>query len=109
MRVQVNFYDEKLIINLPPNFKNFKKEISWKYSIDEADVSELIIQYINLEERRANITNEEEYKTAIEYFKSLPVKNGYWDIFLEVSEKSKLFQREMANSKLIPLQINEKE
>merc|ERR1711976_18890 len=97
---------EQVIIGLKNEFPMFKKDISTRYSIEQSDVDELIIYYIDGDNRRKYISDQPLYQEAIEYAKftkqNLPV-------FLEVSEKSKLFQREMENSKVIPLQINEKE
>ncbi len=112
MKVQVNFYDEKIILNLPQDFKVFKVDLARRYSMEESDVEELIIQYIDSEDRRKNISSPADYEAALTHFRkeaSMKFHNKISEIFLEVSEKSKLFLKEMENSRVIPVQMDDKE
>jgi hypothetical protein len=90
-KVLLNFYDEKIAIQTPATFEELKLHISQQFYLNLEDVEELVIYYID-EDRRVNITGEENYKKAI----GVNVLN----VFLEVSEKSKLYQRELENSKV---------
>jgi hypothetical protein len=109
MKVQVNFYDEKIFFNLPNDFKAFKAIVAQRYSMEASDVDELIVQYIDSENRRKNVTNQADYEVAVAFFKTEAKDKRIAEIFLEVSENSKLFLKEMENSRVIPLQMDEKE
>ena len=110
MKVQLNFYDEKIVLDINNDLFLFKKEIARRFSMEYSDVEELIIQYINADNRRVSITNIDQYEELLKFASICYSKNKkYLEILIEVSEQSKLFQREMENSRIIPVQIDEKE
>src|SRR5689334_14135186 len=99
-RIQLIFYDEKITIGKPVNLSALKLAISQQFYLSPDDVEELIIYYIN-GDYRVDINTDKSYSTAME---SLLSENGkVLDIFLEVSEKSKLYQKELENSKVVPV------
>lgn len=99
--IQLNFYDETLNIHKPSNFGLFKKIISDRYSLDPYDVNELVIFYKDGEDK-ISIFNEEDYQQALKLVsdESAKKQNFILQIFLEVSEKSKLYLREFESSKI---------
>jgi len=110
MKAQLNFYDEKVIVVLQHEFTTFKNIISKSYAMEYSDVEELIMNYVDYDNRRKNMTNQKEYEQMMAYSGKFYSENRkILDIFLEVSEFSKLFQREMENSRVLPLEIDEKE
>jgi len=76
--------------------------------LDPEDVDELIIYFLDRTNDKLSIINENDYSQALAYQRN-EIKlnlNFVLNIFLEVSEKSKLYQREFEASKLctsIPL------
>lgn len=109
MRAQLNFYDEKVMVNLPSDFTFFKNEVATKYAMEYSDVEELIMQYIDDDNRRKNIAFGEDYKAALGYFANLAKLRKTAEIFLEVSPESMLYKKEMGNSVVVPLKEDEKE
>jgi chemotaxis protein histidine kinase CheA len=93
IQVQLNFYDEKIIIPLPATFEELKLYIAQQFFLEMADVNELVMYFI-LDDRRVNIKDQNTFKAAID-------KNISLNIFLEVSEQSQLYQRELLNSKVV--------
>ena len=90
----LNFYNEDVIISLPKTFNEFKLIIVEKYMIGIEDVNELIFLCENVE-----ISNEEQYQKILSLNKRIT-------IFILVSEKSKIYQKE---EKYILENIEEKE
>jgi len=106
--IQLNFYDEKAFISTPQSYSEFKEVISQKYLLDPEDVDELIIYFLDRTNDKLSILNQNDYEQALNYQSNETKLNISFvmNIFLEVSEKSKLYQREFEASKLctsIPL------
>lgn len=95
MKVIVSFYDEREALNLAKDYGSFKKEIGKFYGMEMADVEELKMHYFDDEKDKIAITNSSDYEQAVGYFSKLT--NATPEIFLEVSEQSRLFM----NSKII--------
>jgi hypothetical protein len=100
-KLTVRFYEELVTIDLPNDFGAFRNLIASEFQLDPADVEELIVFY-NKCDRRAFISNELEYQQAIAFAKTSHAfsQNYVFVIELEVSEKSKLYQRELEQSKV---------
>jgi len=100
--IQLNFYDEQLEIVSPPTFTEFKQTISMKYSLDPEDVDELIMYFLDRSNDKVSIQNDYDYQQGLTILnKELNFNKKFvLKVFLEVSEKSKLFMREMAESKV---------
>jgi hypothetical protein len=94
-RVILNFYDEKITIQTPATFEELKLHISQQFYLNIEDVEELLVYYID-GERRVYIANEDFYRDTIKASKANQIQ-----IYLEVSEKSKLYQRELESSKVL--------
>jgi hypothetical protein len=90
--IELNFYDEVLQVRAPASFQHLKTLISAKYFLDKEDVDELQYRFID-ENVKSSITNNEDYLKAL----SLP-REGNMQIFLEVSEQSKLYLKELENN-----------
>lgn len=99
--IQISFYDEVAAVRCPNNFGKFKETIAEKYFLDPLDVDELIIYYIN-DYDRISIMSDADFQQAIFQMNKEKEsnKNHMLQIFLEVSEKSRLYQREFESSKL---------
>lgn len=96
---ELNFYGESLILHTASNFSALKQFIAKEYSLDPVDVNELKMYYIN-ENDRMSIVNELDYQQALFFNNKESSKNPnfIFKLFLEVDEKSKLYQREMLSS-----------
>ncbi len=94
MLATLKFYNEDVIISLPKTFYELKLIIVEKYMIGIEDVNELIFLCENVE-----ISNEEQYQKILSLNKRIT-------IFILVSEKSKIYQKE---EKYILENIEEKE
>ena len=93
--LQINFYEEQLNILIASNFIEFKQIISQKFLLDPEDVDELIIYYLDRSNDKVSIANENDYLKVLE-FQSKETKFNHkflLNIFVEISEKSKLFQK----------------
>jgi len=97
-KIQMSFYDEIVTIPSPATYSKMKQLISNKYFLDMQDVEELVIYYIN-ENLRANIKNEEDYKKFVSFIKESKEKTI--QLFLEVSEQSKLYKNEIQQLELV--------
>ena len=82
-RIILNFYDEKEEIDIPLNLKLLKKIISEQFLFSESDVNEILIQYIK-DLKKIQIQNEDDFKIFL--------KEGISELFLSISEKSKLYK-----------------
>ncbi len=82
-KIIVNFFEEKEEIDIPSNLKLLKKIISEEFLFSESDVDEIIIEYIK-DLKRIQIHNEEDFKIFL--------KEGINELFLNISEKSKLYK-----------------
>jgi len=85
----------------PATFSRFKDLVSERYSLDRLDVDELVIFYKDGDDR-ISIYGDQDYSQALllvgkELAKN---KNFVFQINLEVSEKSRLFLRELESSKV---------
>jgi hypothetical protein len=104
----LDFYDEKIPINLPEDYNTFKLIIAERFAMEMSDVDELIVKYYDNEGDQMQILNSNDYGQALKYAKTLP-KIKSITIILEVSEKSRLFVKEMEQVKPqanLPLQMN---
>src|SRR5262245_11281788 len=99
MKVQISFYDEKISIILPSEYNNFKKLVGQSYALEPSDVDELQIFFFAENKTKCQITNNQEFQNAIFFFNKClkKDKNSVLQIFLEVSEQSKLFQSAFKN------------
>jgi len=72
------------------------------YKLDPEDVDELIIYFLDRSNDKVSIQNDFDFQQALTLLsKELNFNKKYFlKVFLEVSEKSKLFMREMAESKV---------
>lgn len=84
MNILLNFYDDKRTILKPLSFKKFKEAIAVSFYLDPRDVDELIFKYLDEENDRVTISNDEDYTFACQMSKPLEVE-------VEISEKSRLF------------------
>jgi hypothetical protein len=85
MIANLNFYNEKVVVSLPKSFYEFKLVVAEKYIMSIDDVNELIFLCEN-----NIISNEEEYQTILKLNKPIT-------ILIQVSEKSKIYQKEQKN------------
>jgi hypothetical protein len=102
--IKISFYDEISSIKCPKSFEDFKKMISKSYDLELSDIEELVIYFIN-ENDRVSISNEMDFKQAISIRNNELEKNKKFNfvIYLEVSEQSKLFKRELEQTKLVEI------
>jgi hypothetical protein len=100
-RLIINFYDEEILIPYPKSFQNFKDTISDRFFLDPRDVDELIMYYKDSDDK-ISIINEMDYQAALFYLsKQLKCDpSTQLTIYLEVSEKSRLYMHEVENSKI---------
>lgn len=98
----LSFYDEEVIVDLPLNIQQFNEVVSRSYSVDPQDVEELII-YFEDNQGRHNIRSPSEYEKLRSHFiRSKHEKSpSSVKVFLEVSEQSKLYLKELENSKVL--------
>ncbi len=82
-KIILNFYDEKEEIDIPSSLDLLKKIISGQFLFSESDVDEIIIEYIK-DLKKIQIHNEEDFK--------LFLKEGINELFLDISEESKLYK-----------------
>lgn len=114
MKTTINFCDEIIETTLPHSFEPFKNLLSNAYVMDRADVDELIMYYKDSENDRNLISNDVEYQQAMFQFTQDFSQNHSFvpTIFIEVSEKSRLYARELEKSQVlkhtIPLQMDVK-
>lgn len=99
-KVQISFYDETISINVPFSLGPFKDLISRNYYLDPQDVEELII-YFEGEKGKTFIRTQEDYNDFLEQSKKARSPGQNIKIFLEVSEKSRLYLNELENSKVV--------
>jgi hypothetical protein len=102
-KIQINFYDEIVSTVCPANFETLKNVISRKFSLEKQDVEELIIFYLN-ESDRITISNNEDLKIAL----SSKEKGQQFTVFLEVSEKSRLYKNEAVVDDIKVEEVSEK-
>ena len=96
-KINLNFYDEKININIPRNFNTLKEIISKNFYISLEDVDELVMYYVE-DDIRVLLDDQSKYQNK--FGKNL--KNSeITDIFLEISEKSKLYLKELENTKIV--------
>jgi hypothetical protein len=87
----INFYEEEIEIFAPESLFELKQVISQRFFLEMQDVDELIF-YTFKKEVKKMIKTEEQYKKILELS-----KHGNIKIFIELSENSRLFQKEMEN------------
>ena len=85
MIANLNFYNENVVVSLPKSFYEFKLVVAEKYIMSIDDVNELIFLCEN-----NIISNEEEYQKILKLNKGIT-------ILIQVSEKSKIYQKEQKN------------
>ena len=85
MIANLNFYNENVVVSLPKSFYEFKLIVAEKYIMSIDDVNELIFLCEN-----NIISNEEEYQKILKLNKGIT-------ILIQVSEKSKIYQKEQKN------------
>ena len=85
MIANLNFYNENVVVSLPKSFYEFKLVVAEKYIMSIDDVNELIFLCEN-----NKISNEEEYQKILKLNKGIT-------ILIQVSEKSKIYQKEQKN------------
>jgi hypothetical protein len=102
-KIQINFYDEIVSTVCPANFETLKNVISRKFSLEKQDVEELIIFYLN-DSDRITISNNEDLKKAL----SSKEKGEQFTVFLEVSEKSRLYKNEAVVDDIKVEEVSEK-
>jgi len=98
MNMIIDFYNETLLIPIPETFLKLKETIAIEYSMDMKDVEELILFYKdNEKDKRIFIQNEAEYLKAVESLNELNSDSNRekFRVYLEISEKSNLYQREV--------------
>jgi len=102
MSIQLNFYDEQLDMETPKTHADFKSLIAAKFLLDPEDVNELIVYFLDRSNDKVSLSDEGDFSHAVEYLnkESNLNKKFVLKIFLEVSEKSKLFKREFETSKI---------
>ena len=102
-KVRINFYDEELTVDLPQNFEFLKREISDLFRLEPSDVDELMIYFkeSGLEGDQVILTSQNDFERC------LNGSAGDVEIFLEVSENSRLYKVEMDFSKISKEEANE--
>ncbi len=105
-KIQISFYDEIIKAKTPNTFTELKKLIADRYFLDMKDVEELIIYYID-DVDRVSISNEPDFQKAV-FFKNKQEKGFLLQLFLEVSEQSKLYKREFEQFEMVE-DVNKKE
>jgi hypothetical protein len=111
--LKIYFYEEELKIPIPLSYEKLKEIVSEKFSLDKSDVDELIIYYENCEnfenfqnKKNCNfspkikvkmlISNHEDYEKFLNP-NSINKDQNYYTLFLEVSENSNFYLREIEN------------
>merc|ERR1711976_944469 len=97
-KIQMSFYEEIVTIPSPATYSKMKQLISNKYFLDMQDVEELVIYYIS-ENLRAHIKNEEDFNKFVKFVKES--KENPIQLFLEVSEQSKLYKKEFEQFEMV--------
>ena len=92
MKITLNFYDELKFINGIKTFKQLKEKIAIVYSLNPFDVEELLMKYFNEDKVMVNISNDQQFDKVISDRKELV-------LYLEISEKSRLFNVEVEKVK----------
>ena len=92
-KIQINFYDEIVKTVCPLNLETLKNVISRKFSLEKPDVEELLIYYFN-DVDKITISNEEDYKKALLNMGKETENKKKFTLFIEVSEKSRLYMKE---------------
>lgn len=92
--LKVNFYGETFTMIMPESLDKLKAEISKAYEMEEEDVQELVMHYLDEEGEKISLSSENDYQHMMT--KSQPSK----EISLEVSESSRLYIREIEMSRI---------
>jgi hypothetical protein len=99
--ITLNFYDELAQIILPKDYVSFKEAISKEYNLEPSDVDELIIFYKSDENPKNLIKNDKDYdQSIVSFFSSDRKGNDNYKFFIEISEQSKLYKKELEYSKV---------
>jgi hypothetical protein len=98
-----NFFEEQVKVNLPLNYNGMKKAISETYSLDPIDVDELVI-YSIVDDRRVSINDAKAFADLAKVF---AISKKDFEVFIEISEKSKLYQKEAEKSVFQPENLND--
>jgi len=108
-QIQINFYEDAITVPTPENFAKFKEVVAVKFYLDPVDVNELIINFSH-GSNKMSVQNEVEYVKALaQYLLNRYDKKVVLKFELEVSEKSRLFQNELMNSRVNFLNKKEQE
>lgn len=91
MKATINFYDEKINIILPQTFEEFKYCICERFSMELADVNELLYSYLS-NDKVSPLSSESDFQQMLKCPNFLPVT-----INVEVNPTSKLFKKEEKN------------
>jgi len=94
--IRINFFGEFLTMISPETLSKFKSEIGRSFDMEEKDVEELIMFYRDEEGEKIALNSEVDYKKMI----SKNLHNASGEVFLEVSETSRLYMREFEMSKM---------
>ena len=86
MKAEINFYNEKVEITLPPTFTALKKLIASKYMMNESDVNEFTY--------KVNVPNIIDVQGQYEQLLKSRIP-GKVEITVQVCETSKLYQDEL--------------
>ena len=89
-KINLNFFDEIVAIDIPKELPILKSIISEKYCISPSDVEEIILFYIK-DSNKIYITNGNDFSKFIESKAST--------IFLDVNQSSKLYQNNISQIK----------
>lgn len=91
MKATINFYEEKINIILPQTFEEFKYCICERFSMELADVNELLYSYQS-NDKVFPLSSESDFQQMLKCPNFLPVT-----INVEVNQNSKLYKNEEKN------------
>jgi hypothetical protein len=94
--VYISFYEEGLKANIPNQFSQFKQMIANHFLLELADVSELKMSFSSKSIISTKLNSEQIY---LHLYKAAITQTDIITINIEISENSRLFQKEVENSK----------
>lgn len=111
MNMEINFFDETIIIQSSKvkTFADFKNIVSHRFNFDPSEVNEMIFKYVDDENDKVTITNEDDYKFAREVKKGLKIDINLVEgtkLFKAYSEQN---QKEESSIDILKREIEAKE
>ena len=85
-KLLLNFFGEKVDINIPPTLTNLQKTIASKFSFDPSEVAELVLFYVK-DLGKKIVKTEQDFVNFI--------KSKVSELNLDIPEQSKLYKEQM--------------